>query len=145
MLQAQPGSGYAPILRARTLTRRSWLRIDGRAGPVAVMPVPQTHGEIGSLGYRFGGLAYSPDVSDVPDGTAAAVAGSRRLDRRLPAASRRIRATSSVKRALEWIERLKPKRAILTHMTADIDYETLRRELPEGVEPAYDGMVVEFD
>jgi phosphoribosyl 1,2-cyclic phosphate phosphodiesterase len=49
----------------------------------------------------------------------------------------------SVKEALAWIGRLKPKRAILTHMTTDLDYETLRRELPSNVEPAYDGMVIE--
>ncbi len=49
----------------------------------------------------------------------------------------------SVKDALRWIDRLKPKRAILTHMTSDLDYDTLRRELPPHVEPAYDGMVIE--
>jgi len=43
---------------------------------------------------------------------------------------------------LGWIERLKPKRAILTHMTWDMDYETLKRDLPDGVEPAYDGMMI---
>ena len=41
-------------------------------------------------------------------------------------------------------QRLKPKRAILTHMHVDLDYETLRREMPENVEPAYDGMVIEL-
>ena len=49
----------------------------------------------------------------------------------------------TVKQALEWIERLGVKRAILTHMTVELDYEALRRELPPHVEPAYDGMVVE--
>jgi len=51
----------------------------------------------------------------------------------------------TVKQALEWIGRLKPKRAVLTHMTTDLDYEALKRELPEGVEPAYDNMVIEVD
>ena len=49
----------------------------------------------------------------------------------------------SLKQALGWIERLKPKRAILTHMTSDLDYDELRRELPAHIEPAYDGMVIE--
>ncbi len=49
-----------------------------------------------------------------------------------------------LKRALEWIDRLRPKRAILTHMTAELDYATLRRDLPAHIEPAYDGMIVEF-
>ena len=47
----------------------------------------------------------------------------------------------SVGETLAWIERLKPKRAILTHMDYSLDYATLQRELPTNVEPAYDGMV----
>jgi phosphoribosyl 1,2-cyclic phosphate phosphodiesterase len=50
-----------------------------------------------------------------------------------------------VAQALEWIERVKPKRAILTHLHVDLDYETLRRELPPHVVPAYDGLAVHFD
>jgi phosphoribosyl 1,2-cyclic phosphate phosphodiesterase len=50
----------------------------------------------------------------------------------------------SVKQALEWADRLKPKRTILTHMTSELDYARLAGELPSGVEPAYDGMVVPF-
>ena len=46
-------------------------------------------------------------------------------------------------RTLEWIARVKPARAILTNMHVDLDYETLKRELPPGVEPAYDGMVAQ--
>ena len=49
----------------------------------------------------------------------------------------------SVEQALAWIARVKPKRAVLTHMHLDLDYETLARALPEGVEPAYDGMVID--
>ena len=58
---------------------------------------------------------------------------------------RRIRATSASSRRLAWIERLTPKRAILTHMNVDLDYDTLRRELPPHVEPAYDGLTVQVD
>ncbi len=50
----------------------------------------------------------------------------------------------SLSEALEWIERFKPKRAILTHMHIYLDYDALRRELPPNVEPAYDGMVIEL-
>ena len=101
------------------------------------------HGDIVSMGYRFGGLAYSPDVSDIPEATLPLL---QDLDVWIVDSLRYTPHPSHfhVKRALEWIERLKPKRAILTHMTADIDYETLRRELPPNVEPAYDGMVVAF-
>ena len=48
----------------------------------------------------------------------------------------------SVAQALAWIDRVRPKRAVLTHMHIDLDYELLKRELPPGVEPSYDGMVL---
>ena len=38
---------------------------------------------------------------------------------------------------------MKPKRAVLTHMNFELDYQTLRNELPAGIEPAYDGMVID--
>jgi phosphoribosyl 1,2-cyclic phosphate phosphodiesterase len=46
---------------------------------------------------------------------------------------------------LSWIARVKPKRAVLTHMHVDLDYARLTSELPKGVEPAYDGMVLTTD
>ncbi len=107
------------------------------------MPVPQEHGDGSSLGYRFGGLAYSPDISGIPEASVPLLEG---LDVWIVDALRFTAHPShfSVKQALHWIERLRPKRAILTHMTTDLDYEALKRELPAGVEPAYDGMVIEF-
>jgi phosphoribosyl 1,2-cyclic phosphate phosphodiesterase len=47
-------------------------------------------------------------------------------------------------RALAWIEQVRPKRAILTHLHVDLDYDELAAQLPDGVVPAYDGMVLEF-
>ena len=49
---------------------------------------------------------------------------------------------SYLAQTLEWIKRLKPKRAVLTHMAHEFDYEVLVKELPSGVVPAYDGMVI---
>jgi phosphoribosyl 1,2-cyclic phosphate phosphodiesterase len=51
----------------------------------------------------------------------------------------------SVADALQAIARIRPRHAVLTHMHSDLDYATLRRDLPPGVEPAYDGMVLEFE
>jgi phosphoribosyl 1,2-cyclic phosphate phosphodiesterase len=137
-----PGSNYAPILNAHALEPSSPVRIEGPTGPIEAVPIPQIHGDAGSLGFRFGGLAYSPDLSDVPEASVELLQG---LDVWIVDALRFTPHPShfSVKQALEWIERLRPKRAILTHMTTDLDYEALKRELPEGVEPAYDNMVVE--
>ena len=59
-------------------------------------------------------------------------------------ATRPIPAMPIWKRTLEWIARVKPKRAILTNMHVDMDYETLKRELPAGIEPAFDGQKLDF-
>ena len=138
------GSTYPPILTAHQVAPLQPVRIEGPSGPIEAMPIPQVHGDIGTLGFRVRGLAYSPDISDVPE---AALPLLQDLDVWIVDALRFTSHPShfSVKQALQWIERLKPKRAILTHMTTDLDYEALRRELPENVVPAYDNMVIDFD
>lgn len=137
-------SSYAPILNAHTISPPDTVRIEGPTGVIEAIAIPQVHGEIGSLGFRFGGLAYSPDISSVPEQSIPLLKG---LDVWIVDALRFSGHPShfSVKQALGWIKRLGPKRAILTHMTTELDYDSLRRELPDGVEPAYDGMVIEFD
>jgi phosphoribosyl 1,2-cyclic phosphate phosphodiesterase len=138
------GSTYPPILTAHPIEPLQPVIVNGPSGPIEATPIPQIHGDIGTLGFRVGGFAYSPDISDVPE---AALPLLRGLDIWVVDALRFTSHPShfSVKQALAWIARLKPKRAILTHMTTDLDYEALRRELPENVEPAYDNMVIEFD
>jgi phosphoribosyl 1,2-cyclic phosphate phosphodiesterase len=137
------GSTYTPILNAHDIDGVTPFEISGAGGAISVLPVPQVHGDITSLGYRFSNLAYSPDVSDLSDASAALLEG---LDVWVVDSLRHIPHDShfNVKQALKWIAKLKPKCAILTHMTSDLDYEALRRELPAGVEPAYDGMQVDF-
>jgi phosphoribosyl 1,2-cyclic phosphate phosphodiesterase len=107
------------------------------------MPILQEHGDLPSLGFRFGKLAYSPDVSGIPDTSLPLLQG---LDLWIVDALRPMPHPShfSVKQALQWIERVGAKRAILTHMTVELDYDALRRDLPAHVEPAYDGMTVQF-
>ena len=136
-----PGSSYPAILTARDINPPTPVRIDGPGGPIEAIPIPQEHGDIPSLGFRFGGVAYSPDISGVPDASLPLLQG---LDFWIVDALRPQPHPShfSLKQALQWIERLAPKRAILTHMTFDLDYASLARELPAHIEPAYDGMVV---
>jgi phosphoribosyl 1,2-cyclic phosphate phosphodiesterase len=140
---AQPaGSTYPPILVAERLTPGDAVRIEGAGGPIDALPIRQFHGDIETLGFRFGNAAYSPDVSALPLDSIPLL---ENLDLWIVDALRYTPHPShfSLKEALEHIERLKAKRAVLTHMTGDLDYETLRRELPAHVEPAYDNMVIE--
>ena len=46
--------------------------------------------------------------------------------------------------ATAWIDRLRPRRAVLTHMDQSLDYRELAAELPSGVEPGYDGLAIEL-
>jgi len=137
-----PGSDYPAILTMHGITPGQPLTIDGKGGPITALPFIQDHGDIRSLGFRFGSVAYSSDLHDLPADSVAAVAD---LELWIVDALRYVPhpAHFSVADALSWIERLSPKRAILTNMHTDLDYEALRVSLPPHVEPAYDGMQVE--
>ncbi len=134
---------YPPILRANTIHAPEPFIVTGDAGPVEVTPIPQRHGNIPSLGFRVGNLAYSPDISDLTPEAAQLLDG---LDVWIVDALRYHYHPShfNVEQALDWIKELKPKRAILTHLNVELDYETLSNELPQDIEPAYDGLVVEL-
>jgi phosphoribosyl 1,2-cyclic phosphate phosphodiesterase len=134
-----PGSGYPPIAIEKRLVAGRQVVIDGQGGPIAVLPVLQNHGDIPSLGFRFGDVAYSADIKGLPDESVAALAG---LDVWIVDALRKAPHPShfNLDEALEWIGRVKPKRAILTNLHSDMDYAELRGRLPAAVEPAFDGM-----
>jgi phosphoribosyl 1,2-cyclic phosphate phosphodiesterase len=138
-----PGSEYPPILADHRLEPGRPVTIQGEGGPIEALPILQQHGDIPSLGFRFGGFGYSCDLSGMPDESVAALAG---LDVWVVDALRYQPHPShfSLADALAWIDRLKPKRAILTNLHSDLDYATLCKELPPHVEPAYDGITVEL-
>ncbi len=139
--ESPPGSEYPAILKGHEIRPGVPVAISGAGGAIEALPFRQIHGQGETLGFRFGGIAYSPDVSDLPEESLEALQG---LDVWILDALRHTPHPShlSVEQALAFIARVKPKRAVLTHMHVDLDYETLKRELPAGVEPAYDGMVL---
>ncbi|HEY5819305.1 MAG TPA: MBL fold metallo-hydrolase [Mesorhizobium sp.] len=142
--ETPPGSNYPPILRSNLIDHDRPVVIDGRGGSITLQPLPQIHGEIISLGFRIGNLAYCPDVSDFPESTVGLLHGLDWLI--IDALQYRPHPSHlSLGEALAWIERLKPRHAVLTHMHVPLDYDTVARETPEGVEPGYDGMAIEFD
>lgn len=140
--RAPPGSGYPPILTEHRLTSGDPVTIQGQGGSIEALPVLQDHGDIPSLGFRFGNVAYSADVKDLPPESVEALAG---LDVWIVDALRKHPHPShfNLDEALDWIARIKPKRAILTNMHTDMDYNALRAILPAHVEPAFDGLQFE--
>jgi len=134
-----PGSDYPPIATEHRLTPGKPVTIDGQGGAIEALPVLQEHGDIPSLGFRFGRVAYSVDIKALPAESLPLLAG---LDIWVVDALRMAPHPSHMclDEALDWIGRLKPKRAILTNLHTDMDYASLRAKLPPQVEPAYDGM-----
>jgi phosphoribosyl 1,2-cyclic phosphate phosphodiesterase len=141
--EAPAGSEYPPIVTEHRLEPGLPVTVNGEGGPITALPVLQEHGDIPSLGFRFGRLAYSCDLSGLPEASIAALAGTEVwiVDalRYRPHPSH-----FSVDDALAWIARIKPGRAILTNLHADLDYDELRRKLPAHVEPAFDGLKVDI-
>ena len=133
---------YPPILAANTIHPPEVITVTGDAGPMQITPIAQEHGHIPSLGFRVGNLAYSPDISGFQNGSEELL---RNLDVWVVDALRYQQHIShfNVEQAVEWIGHLKPKRSVLTHLNVELDYDTLCNELPPGIEPAYDGMVLE--
>jgi len=129
---------YRPQLRAHVVESGPF-----EVGGLEIIAFPQDHYSCVSLGFRIGGFAYSTDVVSLDEHAFATLAG---VDTWVVDALRETPhpAHAHLARTLSWIERLKPRRAILTHMNHDMDYETLHRKLPAGVEPGYDGMVIDL-
>lgn len=136
-------SDYPPILNLHQIEAGQEIIIEGKGGAISTTGFIQQHGAITSLGFRFGGLAYSSDVSDLDDAAFAAIEGVKVwiVDalRYQPHPSH-----AHLEKSLQWLARAKTELGILTNLHVDMDYQTLKRELPPSVIPAYDGMVIEI-
>jgi phosphoribosyl 1,2-cyclic phosphate phosphodiesterase len=143
IFETPAGSQYPPLLSEHRLRPGETCRIEGPGGAIEAVPFRLEHGEIDALGFRFGDCAYTPDVCGVPSGSVAFLEG---LDLWIVDALRYTRHPThwSLPETLEWIARVKPRRAILTNLHTDLDFERLRNELPPRVEPAFDGMQVKL-
>ena len=142
-LKTPPGSMYPPIVTENLIDPMDApVTIEGAGGAITFQPLLQVHGSIHSLGFRIGGVAYCSDISDFPDETVPRLSGLDTLI--IDALQYRYHSSHlSLSQALDWIERLKPARAILTHMHVPLDYDAVQNETPAHVEPAYDGLSFE--
>ncbi len=142
-----PGSFYPPLLIERRLAPGEEVSLEGPGGPIAATPFRLEHGDMDALGFRFatpaGVMAYTPDLNAIPPESAQYLEG---LDLWIIDALRHQRHGShfSVGQAFEWIERLKPRRAVLTDLHVDLDYAALAAICPPNVTPAFDGMRLEL-
>jgi len=137
------GSFYPPLLIERRLHLGRPISIEGPGGAIKATPFRLDHGDMDALGFRFGDMAYTPDLHAIPEESLPFLEG---LDLWIIDALRHQRHGThlSVGQALDWIERMKPRRAVLTDLHVDLDYDALTAICPPHVAPAHDGMRIEL-
>ncbi|MCR9255988.1 MAG: MBL fold metallo-hydrolase [Alphaproteobacteria bacterium] len=130
------GNFYKPCLSAHL--------IDGpfTVGDLMVTPFEQDHGYSNSLGFRIGDFAYSTDVVNLSEEAFAVLAG---IDcwvvdclREAPHPTH-----AHFDRVMTWIDRVKPRRTVFTHMNQHVDYRRWAEKCPDGVEPGQDGLLID--
>ncbi|WP_099867764.1 MBL fold metallo-hydrolase [Pararhizobium haloflavum] len=137
-LDTPEGSDYPPIVRPEIIAQSdSAIVVEGDGGPIELAPLRQIHGAITSLGFRVGDVAYCCDISGFPEETLPKL---QNLDVLIIDALQYKTHPShlSLDEATEWIERLKPHHAYLTHMHIPLDYQRVQDETPDHIEPAFD-------
>lgn len=144
IFETPKGSGYPPVAEMHLIDGP--FVIEGPGGALHVTPFEVQHGTIPALGFRIshdvaGGMAYLPDVSAIPDRAWAAIEGAEVFIcdalRRTPHPSH-----SHLEQTLGWIARSGVPKGVITNMHLDMDYDTVMRDTPENVVPAFDGMEI---
>ena len=137
------GGSYPPIVQPCLIKAGQPFTVAGEGGDITLLPLLQQHGDLTTLGFRIGTIAYCPDVSGFPETSVKLLMDLDFLV--LDALQYREHPSHfSVKQALAWVETLQPRRTALTHMHTPLDYKTLLGELPATVEPAFDGLSVDL-
>ncbi len=128
--------GYPAILNSNMITNKKF-----NINSLDIQPFDLMHGNAITLGFLLNKVAYTTDFNAIPEENEGYLYG---LDLWIVDTLRPQPHPTHphLDQTLGWIEKFKPKRAILTHMTWDMDYETLKKALPSHIEPAFDGMVI---
>lgn len=135
-----PPHFYRPVLEGKPVSPGDTIEALG----MRISVFTQNHGRIDSLGLRVGAFGYSTDVVKLDDTAFAALAG---IDTWVVDCFLRSEAHwthASLSAVLAWVERLKPRRTVLTHMGTEMDWAWMQANLPPGIEPGYDGMVLDL-
>lgn len=130
---------YRPVLTGKPVNPGETLHIAG----LDVKMFSQGHGRIETLGLRIGSFGYSTDVVTLDEFALDTLAG---VDTWVVGCFLRYEyhwTHANLTTVLGWVERLRPRRTVLTHMGIDMDWRWLHENLPPGVEAGYDGMVLE--
>ncbi len=128
---------FRPVMVPRRVSPGESVEVAG----MSVRLFDQDHGFVRTLGLRVGAFGYSTDVVDLNDEAFDALTG---VDTWVVGCFQRAphRTHAWLDRVLGWVERVRPRRTVLTHMGTDMDWRWLTANLPHGVEPGQDGQIL---
>jgi phosphoribosyl 1,2-cyclic phosphate phosphodiesterase len=135
-----PPHFYRPVLEAVLVKPGD--TIDAAGIPIRLFT--QNHGRVETLGLRVGPFGYSTDVVALDDAAFETLEG---VDTWVVDCFLRENHWTHANLTIvqTWVDRLKPRRTVLTHMGTEMDWGWMQANLPPGIEPGYDGMVLTFD
>ena len=137
----RPRLGYKPIMRSRVV--RDNFTIKKNKNFLKIKSFDVIHGMIKATGYLFNKIAYISDCNKIP------ISSQKHLHNlnyliidclRMEKHPSHFNYTD----ALNIIKILKPKKAILTNLHTDLDYNELKKRLPKNIIPAFDGLNFSF-
>ena len=113
-------------------------------GDMEVIPIRMMHYRLPVLGFRLGDFAYLTDANFIPEGEKEKLYGVKYL---VVNALRREAHIShfTLSEAISLIAELSPRKGYLTHISHQMGLTAdLEKELPSGIKPAYDGLVLDL-
>jgi len=133
------GYYYKPTLNAHAIVAGEPFQAAG----IGFVTIDQDHGYSRTIGLRCGAFGYSTDLMDMGDDGFAALHGVHTW--LIGVFTDNPHATHlDVGKAVDWVKRVKPVRAVFTHLGPYLDFATLQRSLPAGIDVAHDGMILEI-
>ena len=132
------GYYYKPCINLMEFTSGDKLKIKG----IDIQTIEQDHGFSKSVGFRFEKIAYTTDVKRLSNKAFKLLAGIEIWVIGV-FTDKEHQTHVDLEEALRWIRKVSPKKAILTHMGPQLDYQMVQQTTPKNVYPAYDGMVID--
>ena len=136
-----PKHGYKPIMKPYTV--KNYFKICKQSQTLKILPLEVIHGMIKASGYLFDKVAYISDCNRIPS---KSLKNLYNLNYLIIDCLRREKHPShfNYDDALDLVEKIKPKKTILTNLHTDLDYNFLKKKLPKNIMPAYDGLSFNF-
>ncbi|MBI2234836.1 MAG: MBL fold metallo-hydrolase [Micavibrio aeruginosavorus] len=132
-----------PEVLTPNIIREDQMNAEMTVGDITFIPFVQDHGTCQSLGYRFRDLAYSTDMVDLDQQALETLSGVKIwiVDGAAYHMAYNL-VHANLKKVYELNEIVQASQVYITHLPSFMDYQTLKRELPKGYEPAWDGLKI---